>query len=108
MSGWHRLFVVIAILGAIAAPFVLMDEMNEPIRQASSRCTDVAYRNYGSGDSRIRLDMDKYHDETASCFASFIRDFVSIKKVASAVIGMGDRTLGLVTWGFILIPFGLL
>ena len=34
--------------------------------------------------------------------------FVSIQKLLSAMIGMSDHTLGLVSWGFILIPLGLL
>jgi hypothetical protein len=35
--------------------------------------------------------------------ATFSRDFVSIQNVGSAMIGIGDRTLGLMTWGFIVI-----
>jgi hypothetical protein len=82
--------------------------LNRLFRQASSRCSDVAYKNYGASDSRIRLDNDKYRQEMDRCSAAFSRDFVPIQKVFSAMIGMGDRTLGLVTWGFILIPLCVL
>jgi hypothetical protein len=40
--------------------------------------------------------------------AVFSQNFVSIQKVLHAMIGIGDWTLGLVVWGFILIPLGLL
>ena len=108
MSEWDRLFVVIAILWAIAAPFLLMHNTNEPIHQRLYLCSDAAYRDYGSSNARIRLDMDKYRQEVALCLADFSLDFVSIQKVLHAMIGIGDRTLGLVTWGFILIPLALL
>jgi hypothetical protein len=108
MSGWNRLFVVIAVLWAIAAPLILAHVTNEPVHKTFDQCGDAAYRNYGSGNSRIRLDMDRYHQEVDRCLASLSRDFVSIPKIGSAMIGMGDRTLVLVIWGFILIPLALL
>jgi hypothetical protein len=108
MSEWDRLFVVIAILWAIAAPFLLMHNTNEPIHQRLYLCSDAAYRDYGSSNARIRLDMDKYRQEVELCSANFSRDFVSIHKVLQAMIGMGERTLGLILWGLILIPIGLL
>ena len=108
MSGWNRLFVVVAVLWAIAAPFVLMADTNTPVEQAFKRCADAAYRDYGASDSRIRLDMDTHRQEVDRCLDTFSRDFVSIQNVGSAMIGIGDRTLGLVTWGFIVIPLALL
>jgi hypothetical protein len=108
MNGWNRLFVVIAVLWAIATPVLVMESTNSPVHEASSRCGDVAYKNYGASDSRIRLDNDKYRQELDRCSAAFLRDVVPIQKVFSAMIGMGDRTLGLVTWGFILIPLCVL
>jgi hypothetical protein len=108
MSGWNRLFAVIAVLWAVAAPIILMVDTNRPVHQAFDRCGDAAYRNYGASDSRIRLDMDKYRQEVALCLADFSRDFVSIQKVLHAMIGMGDWTLGLVAWGAILVPLALL
>jgi hypothetical protein len=99
---------VVAVLWAIAAPFILMAETNRPVHQVFDLCGDVAYRNYGASDSQIRLDMDKYQQEVNRCLASFSRDFVGIEKLFSALLGIGDRTLGLVAWGFILIPLCVL
>jgi hypothetical protein len=108
MNGWNRLFVVIAVVWAIAAPFLVMESTNSPLPQTFDRCGSAAYQNYGASDSRVRLDMDKYHEEVERCSAAFSRDFVSIQKVFSAMIGIGDRTLGLVAWGFFLIPLCVL
>jgi hypothetical protein len=36
MSGWNRLFVVVAVLWAIAAPFVLMADTNTPVDKLSN------------------------------------------------------------------------
>ena len=55
MSGWNRLFVVIAVLWAVAAPIILMVDTNRPVHQAFDRCGDAAYRNYGASDTRVRL-----------------------------------------------------
>jgi len=38
----------------------------------------------------------------------FLTASVSIPKIFGAMIGIGDTTLGLVAWGFILIPLALL
>jgi hypothetical protein len=105
MSGWNRLFVVIAVLWAMAAPFVLMADTNTPVEQAFMRCGDTAYRDYGASDSRIRLE--KLREEDSKCLATFSRISLASKPLA-AMIGIGDRTLGLVTWGFIVIPLALL
>ena len=104
MNGWNRLLVVIAVCWAIVAPFLLMEDTNKPIQQTFDSCGSAAYRRYGASDSTIRLDMAKYDAEVAKCLADFSRDFVSLQKLLSALIGAGDRTLGLVLWGFILIP----
>jgi hypothetical protein len=109
MNGWNRLFVVIAVCWAIAAPFWLMAETNSPVHQAFFQCGSTAYENYGTAiDSRIRLDMEKYRHEVRLCSDAFARDFVSLQRLSSAMIGIGDLTLGLVAWGFILIPLCLL
>jgi hypothetical protein len=79
MSGWNRLFVVIAVLWAMAAPFVLMADTNTPVEQAFMRCGDTAYRDYGASDSRIRLE--KLREEDSKCLATFSRNFVSIQTV---------------------------
>jgi hypothetical protein len=52
--------------------------------------------------------MDKHRQVLDRCLATFSRNFVSIQTLGSAMIGIGDRTLGLVTWGFIVIPLALL
>jgi hypothetical protein len=108
MNGWNRLFVVTAVVWAIAAPFLVMESTNSPLPQTFDRCGSAAYQSYGDSDARIRLDMDKYHEEVERCSTAFSRDFVSIQKVFSAMIGIGDRTLGLVAWGFFLIPLCVL
>jgi hypothetical protein len=85
-----------------------MGEANEPVHQRESQCADSAYRRYGASDSTMRLDMDRYNAEHALCLDAFVRDYVSLPRLLSALIGMGDRTVGLVAWGFILIPLALL
>ena len=85
-----------------------MEEKNGPVRQAFFQCGSTAYENYGTANSRIRLDWDKYHEEVNRCSAASSRVFVSLQGVSSAMIGIGGRTLGLVVWGFILIPLCLL
>jgi hypothetical protein len=52
--------------------------------------------------------MDRYEVERERCTARYVRDFVSIPKLAGAMIGLGDWTLGLVGWGSILIPLAVL
>ena len=42
------------------------------------------------------------------CVDRYVRDSVNVLKVLGAMVGAGDRTLGLVSWGFILIPLVLL
>ena len=37
-----------------------MEEKNGPVRQAFFQCGSTAYENYGTANSRIRLDWDKY------------------------------------------------
>jgi hypothetical protein len=108
LGGWNRLFVVIAICWAIVAPFLVMGEVNEPVRQRQSQCAESAYQRYGSSQSTVRLDWDKYHAEEALCLNAFVQDYVGLEKLFGALIGMGDRTLGLVAWGVILIPLCLL
>jgi TM2 domain-containing membrane protein YozV len=108
MNGWNRLFIVVAVCWAVAAPFLMVAEGNGPVHQIFQMCADSAYRNYGASDSLIRLDMDKYNAEVAKCSSVFIRDFVGIHKILASLIGAGDLKIGLAAWGFILIPLCLL
>jgi hypothetical protein len=107
MNGWNRLFVVVAVLWAVAAPFWLMAEENRPVEQIFSLCSDAAYQRYGSSDSP-KLDMDKYRVERDRCIDAWIRDHTGLYKVLGAMIGLGDWRLGAAAWGFILIPLVLL
>jgi hypothetical protein len=107
MNGWNSLFVVVAVVWAVVAPFLLMAEANKPVNSAYSMCTDVAYQLYGSSSS-TKLDMDRYRAETAKCSAAFVRDFTSLPGIFGAMIGAGNWNVGLVAWGFILIPLALL
>jgi hypothetical protein len=88
MNGWNRLFVVIAVCWAIVAPFLLMEDANRPVHQIFDSCGSAAYHRYGASDSTIRLDWAKYEEEAAKCLAAFSRDFVSLPKLLSALIGM--------------------
>jgi hypothetical protein len=107
MNGWNRLFVVVAVVWALVAPFLLMAESNKPVYEISSMCGNAAYELYGSSSSR-QLNMDRYRAEVAKCTETFVRNFVSLPVVLSAMIGAGDWRLGGVAWGFILIPLALL
>jgi hypothetical protein len=109
MSGWNRLFVVVAVCWALAAPFWVMSDTNGPVHDALMTCGQAAYENYGTAvDARVRLDMDKYRAEMDRCSVRYASRFVSIQGLAGAMIGLGDGTLGLVVWGIILIPLALL
>ena len=79
-----------------------MAETNRPIERVQDLCADTAYNSYGSSNSIIRLDMAKYDAEVKKCIDAYIRDFVSLPKLLSAMAGQGERELGLVAWGFIL------
>src|SRR5262249_55886593 len=89
----------------LVAPFLLMADTNRPIEQMKDLCTDTAYNRYGSSSS-VQLDMAKYDAEAKKCIDAYIRNFVSLRKLLSAMAGQGERELGLVAWGFILIPPG--
>jgi hypothetical protein len=107
MNGWNRLFVVVAVCWTLVAPFWLTAGVNAPIEKAQSSCTDVAYNLYGSSSS-TKIDMERYRSEVDKCIKTAIGQYVSIPKVLSAMIGQGDYQLGLIAWGFILIPLALL
>ena len=107
MNGWNRLFVVVAVMWAVVAPFLLMAESNKPVHSLYSMCTDTAYQLYGSSSSS-KLDMNRYRAEVAKCSEAFVRDFVSLPGVLGAMVGAGDWKLGAVAWGFVLIPLALL
>ena len=107
MNGWNRLFVVVAVVWALVAPFLLMAESNKPVHSMHSLCTDTAYQLYGSSSSS-KLEMNRYRTEVAKCSEAFVRDFTSVPGIFGAMIGAGNWTLGLVAWGFIVIPMALL
>jgi hypothetical protein len=107
MSGWNRLFVVIAVCWALVAPFLLMADANGPIERVRNLCTDTAYDLYGTGSSP-QLNLPGYEAEARRCLDNYMRDFVSLPKLLGAMVGQGERQLGLVAWGFILIPLALL
>jgi hypothetical protein len=107
MNGWNRLFVVVAVVWAVVAPFLLMSENNKPATIMYNMCSDVAYRLYGSSSS-IKLDWDKYEAEKVKCYDALVRGLVGMPEMSRAMIGAGDWRLGAVAWGFILIPLALL
>jgi ABC-type polysaccharide/polyol phosphate export permease len=84
-----------------------MAESNKPVNSVYSMCTDAAYRLYGSSNSS-KLDMNRYQAEVAKCSEAFVRDVISLPAIFGAMIGTGNWNLGLVAWGFILIPLALL
>jgi hypothetical protein len=108
MSGWNRLFVVVAVCWALVAPFGLLHELNLSVFKALDDCGRTAYLNYGATDSRVRLDLDQHDAEVKQCSARFSSDFLTPPKLADAMVGLGDGTLGLIGWGLILIPLALL
>jgi hypothetical protein len=107
MNGWNRIFLVIAVVWGLVAPFLLVTENNKPAERMFSSCSDVAYQLYGSSSSR-QLDMDRYQAEEAKCSEAFVRNIVSVPGAFGAMIGAGDWKLGGVAWGFIVIPLVLL
>jgi hypothetical protein len=94
MTGWNRLFVVVAVCWALVAPFLVMMDANRPVEKVFDFCLRAA-------NPSDKAEKDK-------CSAAFSRDFVDVQKLAAAMIGVGDGTLGLVVWGFILVPLGVL
>jgi hypothetical protein len=107
MNGWNRLFVVVAVVWMLIAPFLLVAENNKPAERLFSLCSDAAYHLYGSSSSS-QLDMDRYRAEEAKCSAALVRGLVGLPEMLGAMIGAGDWKLGAVAWGFILIPLALL
>ena len=108
MSGWNRLFVIVAVCWAVVAPFLALDGLNKPAEGTFHRCADSAYRRYGASDSTVRLDWDKYTAERDKCLDVLVQDLVGLPQLFSAMIGVGDRKLALVAWGTFLIPLCLL
>jgi hypothetical protein len=107
MNGWNRIFLVIAAMWTLGAPFLLVAENNKPAERMFSSCSDLAYQLYGSSSSR-QLHMDRYRAEEAKCSAAFVGNIVSVPWTFGSMIGAGDWKLGGVAWGFILIPLALL
>src|SRR5258708_36339322 len=106
MNGWNRLFVVVAGVWVLVAPFLLVAENNKPAERMFSSCSDVAYQLYGSSSSR-QLDMDRYRAEEAKCSATLVRGLVGLPETFGAMFGAGDWKLGGVAWGVIIIPLAL-
>jgi hypothetical protein len=107
MNGWNRIFVVVAVVWALVAPFLMVAENNRPAARMFSSCSDIAYQLYGSSSSR-QLDWDRYRAEQSKCSEALIRDSVSVPELLTAMIGAGDWRLGGLAWLFILIPLALL
>jgi hypothetical protein len=107
MNGWNRLFVIVAVVWALVAPFLLVAENNKPAERMFSSCSDVAYQLYGSSSSS-KPDWDRYRAEEAKCSATLVRGLVGLPETFGAMFGAGDWKLGGVAWGFILIPLALL
>jgi hypothetical protein len=107
MNGWNRVFVVIAVVWTLVAPFLFVTESNEPAQRIETACSDFAYQLYGSSSSG-KLDMDRYRAEEAKCLETFVRNIISLPSTLGAMIGAGDWKLGGLAWGFILIPLALL
>jgi hypothetical protein len=107
MNGWNRIFVVVALVWALVAPFLLASESNKLPKMMFSSCAVVAYQLYGSSSSR-QLDMDRYRAERDKCSSALVRDIITVPGIFGAMIGAGDWRTGGVAWGFILIPLALL
>jgi hypothetical protein len=108
MSGWNRLFVIVAVCWAVVAPFLALDSINRPVEQTFDWCADSAYRRYGASDSTVRLDWDMYTAERDKCLDALVRNLIGLPQLFSAMIGVGNQTHGLVAWGTFLIPVCLL
>jgi hypothetical protein len=110
MSGWNRLFVLIAVCWAAATPFWLVAENNNPVESAYSMCTDTAYQIYGTSSAPQTLNMEKYRAEMKVCFDRMARNLIGIQTVFGAMFGIGRDIwlLGLLAWGSFLIPLALL
>jgi hypothetical protein len=92
MNGWNRLFIVIAICWAIVAPFLLMADTNGPVDRIFEMCSSRSYRQYGASDSTVRLDMEKYKAEQDVCLNNYTRDYLDLRKLLSALIGIGGSS----------------
>ena len=66
MNGWNRLFVVVAVVWTLVAPFVFVSESNKPADAIYSACSHIVYERYGTGSSPT-VDMDRYRTEGAKC-----------------------------------------
>jgi hypothetical protein len=107
MNGWNRVFVVVAVVWTLVAPFLFVSESNKPADALYSSCSHNVYELYGTGSSKT-VDMDRYRAEGAICLQAYSRRFLSLPATFSAMVGLGDWTLGGAAWGFILIPLALL
>jgi hypothetical protein len=73
MNGWNRLFVVVAVVWALVAPFLVWAVANQPVKQVQRMCTDAAYNTYGTSSSP-HLDMERYSAEVDKCMSAYVRD----------------------------------
>jgi hypothetical protein len=101
MSGWKRLFVVIATCWVLVATWLTFHAINDPVIESFAMCHSAAIRHDPQLDARYEAELNE-------CSSAFRRDYVILPKILSAMVGMGDRTHGLLAWGVILIPLCLL
>jgi hypothetical protein len=108
MNGWNRLFVVVAVVWTLVAPFLFVSERNKPADAMYSACDHIAYDLYVS--EKRNPDWDRYKVEGAKCLETFGRNAINLPGTLDAMfgIGAGDWKLGGGAWGFILIPLALL
>jgi hypothetical protein len=104
---WNRLFAVISVCWAIVSPLLLAAEADRRPELARRDCTETSFRLYGATDSP-RFDVNRYAAEADACNRSYNSDSVRLPEVLSAMVGRGDRILGLAAWGSLLIPLGFL
>jgi hypothetical protein len=104
---WNRLFAVISVCWAIVSPLLLAAEADRRPELARRDCTETSFRLYGATDSP-RFDVNRYAAEADACSRSYHSDSVRLPEVLGAMVGRGDRILGLAAWGLLLIPLGFL
>jgi hypothetical protein len=102
MSGWNRIFVVVAVVWALVAPFLLVTENNRPAERISAHAVTLRTNSTALAvrDSSTWINIEQRK--------AFVRNIVSVPGTFGAMIGAGDWRLAGVAWGFILIPLALL
>ena len=95
---WNWLFAVISVCWAIVSPLLLAAEADRRPELARRDCTETSFRLYGATDSP-RFDVNRYAAEADACNRSYNSDSVRLPEVLSAMVGRGDRILGLCSVG---------